>query len=140
MAARHSLTDLQLELMRVLWARGEATILEVQRVMEEARPIAPSTVATLLRRLEAKGAVSHRTEGRVFIYRPEIREDDVQRSVIGSITERMFTGDVPALINRLLSEREITPEQLAEVKALIAEKENEMRSAGRLPADGGDDA
>jgi len=128
MPAKPALTDLQLELMRVLWDLGEVTVADVQRVLEKTRPIAQSTVATLLRRLEARGAVTHRTEGRVFIYSPVIREDDVQRSVLGKLKERLFTGDVPALIHRLLSEHEITAAELREVKAMIVARERELES------------
>ncbi|HEY0037795.1 MAG TPA: BlaI/MecI/CopY family transcriptional regulator [Longimicrobium sp.] len=131
MPAKSSLTDLQLELMRVLWRRGEATVGDVQRDLGATRGIAQSTVATLLRRLEAKGAVTHRSEGRSFIYSPALVEDEVQRSMIGSITERLFTGDVPTLISHLLAERDVTREELAEVKAMIAAKEKTLDDAGQ---------
>ena len=127
MAASTTLTALQLELMRVLWARGQATVVEVHREITRTRELALPTIATLLRRLEARGAVAHHTEGRQFIYRPLVAEADVQRSVIGSVAERIFTGDVPALIHRLLSEREVTREELNEVRALIEAKERELR-------------
>jgi BlaI family transcriptional regulator, penicillinase repressor len=117
------LTDLQIELMRVLWTHGEATVVQVHRELTRTRELAQPTVATLLSRLEKKGAITHRTEGRQFVYRALVSEAEVRRSMIAQLTDRLFGGDVPQLIHQLLSEREVSPGDLAEVKAIIEARE-----------------
>jgi BlaI family transcriptional regulator, penicillinase repressor len=80
------LGKLQLAIMRVLWRRGEAAVAEVHEDLEAERELAPTTVATMLAKLEHKGVVAHRTEGRRFIYRPLVNEELVRRSMVDELT------------------------------------------------------
>ncbi|MDQ3517160.1 MAG: BlaI/MecI/CopY family transcriptional regulator [Gemmatimonadota bacterium] len=121
------LTDLQIELMRVLWLQGEATVIEVHQRISQQRGLAQGTVATLLTRLEKRGAITHRTEGRQFVYRALVSETEVRRWMLAQVADRLFGGDVPLLIHQLLAEREVSAGDLAEVKALIAERESTDR-------------
>jgi BlaI family transcriptional regulator, penicillinase repressor len=126
----YSLTELQLALMRVLWERSEATVVEVQEALEPTRPLAQSTVATLLSRLEKKGLLSHRVERRQYIYRPAVSEADVKRSMVGQFAELadgLFQGDVAALVSHLLTAQDVAPGDLARVRALIEARERELR-------------
>ena len=126
----YSLTELQLALMRVLWERSEATVVEVQEALEPTRPLAQSTVATLLSRLEKKGLLSHRVDGRQYIYRPTVSEADVKRSMVGQfaeLAEGLFKGDVAALVSHLLTAQDVAPGDLARVRALIEARERELR-------------
>lgn len=119
----HRLGDLQLAILRVLWGMGEASVSEVHEALEAERGLAPTTVATMLVKMEKKGVVSHRLEGRRFIYRPTVSEGQVRRSMVQDLTLRLFHGDVTALVNHLLSEHEIEPGELAELRALVAAHE-----------------
>lgn len=120
------LTELQLEIMQVLWARGSATVTEVHQAMS-ARGLAQATIATLLRRMEKKGAVRHEKNGRQFAYRARVTAEEARRSRLAEVADRLFPDQVPALINYLLTQRKIGAEELAEVKALIRAKEREAR-------------
>jgi BlaI family penicillinase repressor len=122
------LTDLQLAIVRVLWARGECTVVEVQEALLPERPLAQTTVATLLTRLEKRGVVSHSTQGRQFVYRAEVTEPVVRRSMVEELTDMLFEGSPAALISHLIAERDIEAGDLDEVKRLIAEAE--VRTAG----------
>lgn len=113
------LTELQIALLRVLWARGEASVIEVWQVLHAERGLAQTTVATLLSRLERRGIVSRRPVNRQYLYRAEISEADARQSLVGGLTERMFAGDVTALVNHLLTEHEIGSGDLARLRALI---------------------
>jgi predicted transcriptional regulator len=119
-----ALTDLQIDLMRVLWRLGEASVIDVHRALAEIRDLAQPTIATLLSRLEKKGAVDHRTVGRQFVYRPLVSEAEVRRSMLAQIADRLFGGDVPTLIHQLLSERQISPKEIAAVKELLLQYES----------------
>jgi BlaI family penicillinase repressor len=119
----HHLGDLQLAIMRVLWQRGEGTVAEVHEALEPERGLALTTIATMLAKLEKKGVVDHRAEGRRFVYRPTVDEGQVRRSMVSELTSQLFRGDVTALVNHLLSEHEIDPRELAQVRALIEARE-----------------
>ncbi len=126
MGETHQLTELQLDVMRVLWDRGEATVADVHEALERDRGLAPTTVATLLSRLEKKGVLTHRTEGRQYVYRPLVSRDEVRRSMVAELTERVFQGDVADLVNHLLSAEEIETGDLERVRELIEAKEREL--------------
>jgi predicted transcriptional regulator len=123
----HHLGDLQLAIMRVLWARQEATVVEVQEILEPDRGLALTTIATMLTKMEKKGVVDHRTDGRKFVYRPTVTEKQVRRSMVSDLTSQLFRGDVTALVNHLLAEHEIESEELAQLRAMIAAKEREQK-------------
>ena len=125
------LTDLQLAIVRLLWERGECTVVEVQEGLLPQRDLAQTTVATLLSRLEKRGMVSHRVAGRQFLYRAEVSEPAVRQSMVGELTEMLFAGRPTALISHLITERDIDASELDEVKRLIAQAERRAASDGR---------
>ncbi|MGH7702952.1 MAG: BlaI/MecI/CopY family transcriptional regulator [Gemmatimonadales bacterium] len=116
----HLLTDLQIAIMRVLWNRGQATAAEICEALRPERGLAQTTVATLLTRLEKRGVVQHQTRARQYMYSPTVTQSDVRRSMVSELTERLFDGDVAALMSHLLSAREMSPGDLARVRELIA--------------------
>lgn len=121
-------TELQLALLQVLWTRGEATVQDVLRDLAgRARQLAQSTVATLLGRLEKKGLVSHRVAGRQYVYRAVVSEPEVRRIMV----EELFAGDVATLVSHLLVAGDVSPDDLARVKAMIEAKERELLGKGR---------
>ena len=120
------LTDLQVDLLEVLWDREEATVAEVQEALLGNRGLATSTVATLLSRLEKRGVVIHRTDGRQYVYRAQVSREQVRDSMVSALTYRMFSGDVAELVSHLLTEAETSPGDLARVKRLIARKTEEL--------------
>ena len=127
MTTRHHLGELQLAIMRVLWARTEATVNEVHADLADARGLAPTTIATMLKKMEAKGVVDHRTEGRQFVYRATVTEPDVHRSMVSELTERLFGGNSAALVNHLLAEGELEADELAEIRQRIQRAAEEDR-------------
>ena len=126
----YRLTELQLDIMNVLWRRGEATIGEVREALHPERQLAHTTVATLLSRLEKKGVVGHRSEGRQYVYAPAVEAARVQRSVMSEFSElfdRLFAGDVTVAVSHLLAESDVGADDLARVRELIERKEAELR-------------
>jgi BlaI family transcriptional regulator, penicillinase repressor len=119
--ATPSLGDLQHAIMAVLWARGEATTAEVHAALPERR-LAFTTIATMLRKMEDKGVVAHRSEGRTFVYRPTVSEDQVRRSMVGELVERLFGGDPRALVAHLVSENEIDAGDLGDLRRRLGSR------------------
>lgn len=124
------LTELQTALLRVLWARGEATVTEVQEALAPERELAQTTVATLLSRLEGRGVVARRTEGRQYVYRAAVTRERVRRSTLREVGERLFGGDVVAMVSQLLGSERIAPEELARIRAAVEAKARELEEAG----------
>ncbi len=123
MTSRHTLGDLQLAIMRVLWARREATVAEVHQALLDERGLAPTTIATMLVKMEKKGVVAHRSEGRRYVYRPTVSEAEVRRTMVAELTDRLFAGDTAALVSHLLDEHQASAEDLAELERRIADAE-----------------
>lgn len=131
MGRSHHLADLQYAIMRVLWSEGEATVSRVQEALSNERGRALTTIATMLTKMEKKGVVGHRAEGRQFIYRPLISEKQVHRSMVAELTDRLFQGDFKALVSHLLTEQEIDASELKRLKSLIEERSSKERRRGR---------
>jgi predicted transcriptional regulator len=116
----------QLKIMQVLWERGSASAREITEALCRQRPVAHSTVQTLLRKLELKGAIDHEIQHRTFVFRPLIDSTSVTRSSTRDLIERVFGGSAAGLIAYLLKEERIDKKELAALRTLI-----DRHAAGR---------
>ena len=117
------LTERELEVMHVFWHRDESTVAEVrERLTESGRDLAYTTVATLVRILTEKGFLEQTNQERPFVYRPVRTFDEVSRSLLGDMVERVFRGSREQLLVRLLDERTLTPEERSVLESVM-EKE-----------------
>ncbi len=117
------LTNLQMDVMQVLWQQSEATVSQVHAALQEERQLATTTVATLLSRLEKYGLLTHRTEGRQYVYRPLVSQSEVRRSQLTDLIDQFFHGNPADLVYHLISEAEVDDEDLVRLQALIESKE-----------------
>ncbi|MSR63436.1 MAG: BlaI/MecI/CopY family transcriptional regulator [Planctomycetes bacterium] len=118
------LGDLQVAILRVLWDEGEATVTRVTEALAGKRR-APTTIATMLTKMEHRGLVAHRVEGRQFVYRPRLSEQEVTNTLVADLTQRLFEGDISALVSHLLRSEEIDKDELVRLRAMIVERERE---------------
>jgi predicted transcriptional regulator len=126
------LSDLQLDVVRVLWRRKEATAAEVQSALDTNRGLALTTVSTLLSRLEKRGLIVHRTEGRTFVYRATVTEPEVRHSMLGSLVDSVFKGDPTELVSQLLSAKDLSPDDLDRIRAMVeAARKGQAGSGGK---------
>jgi BlaI family penicillinase repressor len=119
-------------IMTVLWEKKEATVLDIHDALRHERRIAQSTVATLLSRMEEKGVVARREEGRQYLYRAAVTPDQVRHSVVSEfkgLTGRLFSGDVASLVSQLISVNDTDPADLARAREIIEQKELELKKA-----------
>lgn len=120
MARRKSptLTEVELELMDVLWDKGPATVAEIVEALPQAR-LAYSSVLTMMRILEQKGYVAHEKEGRAFVYRPLVDRQQAQKTVIGYLLKRFFNNSPELLVVNLLDHEEVGPKEVKRLKRMI---------------------
>lgn len=125
------LSDLQLSIMRVLWDRGESSAAEVQRALERSRPMAITTVATLLARLEKRGVVRHRADGRTFVYKASVSERDIRQTMLSGLVRNLFRGDPRELVQHLIIEQDVSPGDVKRIGELIAESKRAEPKKGK---------
>ena len=128
---RTSLGELQYAIMRVLWEGGEASVNTVFESLPEQRQRALTTIATMLSKMERKGVVRHRAEGRHFIYLPTVTEAEVQSTMVAELTERLFQGDAAALVAHLIEEQEVERGELEKLQQVIRSAKRKERGNGR---------
>ena len=116
---QQQLTELQTTVLRLLWEQGELTVGQIWEQLYAERKLAQTTVATIVARLQRRGILARRTRERQFVYRALVTEADVQHSMVSELTERLFDGDVTALVSHLLSAGDMTPGDLARVRKMI---------------------
>ncbi len=119
----HRLSGLQLAILRALWNRGEATVADVREAIAEEHPLAYSTVATVMARLEKRGVIRHRADGRTFFYQPVVGQERIRRSLVSDLVERVFNGSPAQLVSHLLATQDVDDKELQRIKRMLAEFE-----------------
>ena len=114
-----------MEVAQVLWSLSSATVRQVHEAFPAERGIDFSTVQTYLRRLEAKGYVRGRLEGRTRVYTAKVKPRTVIRETIDELVDRLFGGETLPLVRHLIEERGITGDDLAELRRLLDRLESE---------------
>jgi predicted transcriptional regulator len=114
----YRLGDLQLRIMQVLWEGSPLTVTEVQQRLK-GEPLAYTTIATMLRKMEQRGLVSHREEGRRFVYQSEVSADLVNRSMASDLVDRLFSGSLAETMSHLLETREVSRRELKQLQELL---------------------
>src|SRR6186713_125256 len=117
----YRLGELQLKIMKYLWERSEGTAVTIHNEVGKAEQLAFTEIATMLGKMEEKGLVEHRTEGRTFIYRPIVSEQEVSKSMTHDLLDRLFEGSVASLLSHLLSTREVSAGEVKELEQLLKE-------------------
>jgi len=122
------LGKIQLFIVQYLWSVGEATARDISDRVWAEHQLAHSTVQTLLRKLEAKGSVTHFERDRVFIYKALVRQDDVEESTTRDFLNRVFRGSAAGLVSHMLEHEKFTREELDQLRLLIDRHSEEAES------------
>jgi predicted transcriptional regulator len=107
----------ELEMLNTVWDLGEATVQDVCDRL--ARPAAYSTVLTMMRTMETKGVLEHRTKGRTFVYHARVSREHVQNSMLGAVRDVLFGGSAASLVNSMLSQAPMSPKELDELRRVL---------------------
>jgi len=118
-----TLTEAELRLMNVIWAKENASVGDVVDALSKRNPLAYSTVLTTLRILEDKGYLGHRKSGRAFIYYPLIDRAQARSKALRFMISRFFNNSPELLVLNLLEEEKIDPEELERLKKRIEDSE-----------------
>ncbi|HEY7190671.1 MAG TPA: BlaI/MecI/CopY family transcriptional regulator [Vicinamibacterales bacterium] len=123
MARRRSpaLTDAEARVMAVLWEHGTATVADIVDGLKKGRPVAYSTVQTMLRILETKGYVTHEKVARAFIYRPRVDARQARLRAVRHLAIRLFDGSPTLLVLNVLEDELLDPAELKRLKKMIEE-------------------
>ncbi len=112
----------QLRIMKVLWREGLATAREITDALSGESDIAHSTVQTLLRKLEAKGAVGHEAQDRTFVFRALVTEEAVTHSATHDLVARLFDGSPSGLVAHLVKNERLSSEELDRIRKVVEEE------------------
>lgn len=110
-------TDRELDVMSILWRLESGTVTEVRDQIED--DLAYTTVLSALQTLEEKGYVRHESEGRAYRYFPTVGPEEAGESAIGRIVDKIFHGAADVLLAQLVSSRQVSPEQMEKMRALL---------------------
>src|SRR6476646_11029266 len=117
-----TIPDSELDVLKVLWERGQATVREALETLRAAgRQWSYATVATLLDRLESKGLVTSDRSELAFVYRPAITAQEVRQKRLNSLVDKLYQGEPGLLVLHLLKAHPLEPRQAKEVRALLEE-------------------
>ncbi|MCA9006803.1 MAG: BlaI/MecI/CopY family transcriptional regulator [Planctomycetaceae bacterium] len=125
------LTPAQRELMEIVWAEGEVTVSEVRDLLEAKRNLARNTVLTMMVRLEERGWLQHRTQGRTFVY-SAARPKTVSLGMrVSQMVDRLFAGSPEDLVTALIEYRGLTAAETRRIRSMIEQAEAKQKQSGQ---------
>jgi len=134
MARKHrqaALSEAQLEIMNVVWEKGEVSVSEIWEILGAKRPLARNTVQTMVTRLDEKGWIRHRAIGKTYLYSAVLSREKTLGSMVEQLVETAFEGSAEGLVLALLQGRGLSREEVERIRAMIGEADKKRR--GRKP-------
>jgi BlaI family transcriptional regulator, penicillinase repressor len=120
-----TLTPQELAIMKVVWRKDEATVRDVYEALQETRPVAYTTVMTMMRILQEKGYLTKATNDRAHVYRPAKPSQQVIGGMVRDFLDRVFDGASDALLVHLARDNKLTAKQRRIVRQLLDDKESD---------------
>ncbi len=120
-------TASELEILRVLWARGPSTVREVHEALSEKKSLGYTTVLKLLQIMTSKGTVRRNETQRAHVYEAGLPAEQTKRQLAGDMLQRVFEGSASQLMMHALAGRKSSPEEIAELRRLLDEYERSRR-------------
>ena len=116
------LTDQELEIMKIIWTRGTATVRDVYEELLTRRKIAYTTVMTMMGILEQKGHLTKSADERAYVYTPAQPQREVVGNMIQDFLKRVFNGSAKPLLVHLVEDKKLSSEELDEIRKLLKDK------------------
>lgn len=126
-------SDLELQVLGVLWERGPSTVREVLSALPDGKDRAYTTVLSVMQVMERKKLLSHTRDGLTHVYRPRVQRRNILRPLVGDLVKNVFGGKPSSVLQLLLDGSKVDEEELEEIKALIDEHQSaaQKRKGGR---------
>ncbi len=118
------LSEAQIEIMEIVWEKGEVTVADVWKALAERRSVTRNTIQTLMARLDERGWLRHRADGKTFFYRAAHQRAAAQRQLVRTLVQSAFGGAAEGLVMALLEDG-VTPEEAKRIRAMIEKSANE---------------
>ncbi len=120
-------TDAELEILRVLWARGASTVREVHEAIGAAKNVGYTTVLKQMQVMHRKGLLARSDRFRSHVYQPVHSQTTMQRQLAAAMLQQAFGGSARQLLQSALAGRRVDPRELDEIRALLDEHERKRR-------------
>lgn len=120
-------TEAELAILRVLWQRGPSTVREVQEILDKTKKTGYTTVLKFMQIMAGKGLVARDESPYAHIYRAAIRREQVERTLVSHLLDVAFEGSASRLLQRVLSAKKATPEELTEIRKILNKHERDMK-------------
>lgn len=120
-------TEAELELLQILWERGRSTVREIYEALRGDKDTGYTTTLKILQKMTDKGLVKRDETNRTHIYEPVLRAEQTQRQLVRDLLHRAFAGSPGQLVVQALSEKNASPEELAEIRRLLDRMENKTQ-------------
>jgi len=117
-----SLTDQELEIMKIVWGRQTSTVRDVYEALLERRKVAYTTVMTMMKILEQKGYLRRKQVDRAYVYRPAQPKNQVIANMVRDFVNRVFNGSAEPLLVHLIEDQGLSEVEIEEIRRLIGER------------------
>ncbi len=131
MAKRAAASKAELEIARIVWDLRGATVRQVLEALPAERELDYKTVQTYLRRLEAKGYLQSRRDGKTSVFTARVRPAQVIRETLADLVDRLFGGEALPLVEHLIADRQLTGDDIEKLRTLIDESEGNGHASGK---------
>jgi predicted transcriptional regulator len=120
-------TELELEILKILWRDGQATVRQVRKKLVDFRKLAYTSVMTMMTIMTEKGYLKRSKEGNYYVYKPRVTEQETTRGILSDIVERLFDGSAAAAMVNLLETKNIDEDEMKQLRELIKQKGREKK-------------
>lgn len=124
-------SDLELQILSLLWERGPMTARQVLERMRDGKPRAYTTVLSVMQVMEKKGLLTHRSAGQTHVYRPKVTRARVIGRLLGRLVNHVFGGDPSAAVQSLLQQTPVSPEELAQIRSVVEQHAAEAKDSSK---------
>ena len=126
-------TEREFQILKVLWERGESTVREVYEILRVELPIVQNTVQAFLRVMEQKGLVTHRVDGRSFVYRAAIARERNKKNLVSGLLDTVFDGALDQLVASAFHVKRPSASELVRLRELLAAAEQKAAAKRGKP-------
>jgi predicted transcriptional regulator len=123
---QQTLTDLEADVMQVVWQRGQATVRDVYETLRQTHHLAYTTIMTVLSTLAKKGIVEYSQEGRAYVYSPKISQKEAAQRSVTKVLQKFFDGSPRALVAHLIDADAISEDEFESLRQLLNKKEEQQ--------------